>query len=130
MSDHLTRAQLDRLRALLLAERERLLPTQTRPVADDAIGDVQDHAAEAARLERDTRLVQHGRDRLAEVEAALVRIEDGSYGECEETGDPIPFARLLLEPTTRYTVEALEGLEDERARDRVRAGVTEDDPAY
>ena len=49
---------------------------------------------------------------------------------CEETGDPIPFARLLLEPTTRYTVDALEGIERERARDAVNVGDGGDDPAY
>jgi DnaK suppressor protein len=130
MSQHLSHDQLAVLRALLVAERTRLLGTQTRPVADDAIGDVQDHAAEAARLEREVRLVDHGRERLEEVEAALVRMEDGSYGVCEETGDPIPFGRLQLEPTTRYTVDALESIESDRARDRVRGGTDEDEPAY
>ncbi|MBL8948859.1 MAG: TraR/DksA family transcriptional regulator [Myxococcales bacterium] len=130
MSDHLSKAQIEQLRALLLAERAQFLATQTRPVADDAIGDVQDHAAEAARVEREVRLADHGRERLAEVEAALVRIEDQTYGVCEETGDPIPFARLLLEPTTRYTVDALEGIERERARDAVNVGDGGDDPAY
>jgi DnaK suppressor protein len=130
MSDHLSKAQIDQLRGLLLAERAQFLATQTRPVADDAIGDVQDHAAEAARVEREVRLVDHGRERLAEVEAALVRIEDQTYGVCEETGDPIPFARLLLEPTTRYTVDALEGIERDRARDAVNVDGGGDDPAY
>ncbi len=130
MSQHLDAKQLQQLRTLLVDERTRLLAGQTRPVADDAIGDVQDHAAEAARLERDVRLGDHARERLSEVEAALVRIEDGDYGECEETGDPIPFARLLLEPTTRYTVDALEIIERERARDLVRSGIADDDPVY
>ena len=94
----------------------------------EAIGDVQDHAAEAARLEREVRIADHGRERLLEVEAALVRIEDQTYGICEETGDPIPFARLLLEPTTRYTVDALEGIERDRAREGTTGG--DDEPAY
>lgn len=132
MSSHLAGPQLEQLRAILVAERTRLLGIQQRPIADDAIGDVQDHAAEAARLERDVRLGDHSRDRLAEVEAALVRIEDGTYGECEESGDPIPFERLLAEPTTRYTVGALEVIEREQARDLVRddGARREDDPAY
>jgi DnaK suppressor protein len=132
MSSHLEGSQIERLRQMLLAERTRLLASSSRPIADDAIGDVQDHAAEAARLERDVRLGDHVRDRLAEVEAALVRIEDGTYGVCEETGDPIPFARLLAEPTTRYTVAALELIERERARDKVRdaAPGRDEDPVY
>lgn len=115
---------------MLQTERARLLEVRTLPVADDAIGDVQDHAAEAARLERDVQVGEHSRNRLAEVEAALVRMEDGSYGECEETGDPIPFGRLLAEPTTRYTVEALESVEREQQRDRVRGDEPDDDKAY
>ena len=43
-------------------------------------------------------------------------MSDGSYGECEESGDPIPFGRLLAEPTSRYTVEAQELLESEDTR--------------
>ncbi|HET6585401.1 MAG TPA: TraR/DksA C4-type zinc finger protein, partial [Nannocystaceae bacterium] len=59
------------------------------------------------------------RERAGEVSAALARMDAGTYGICEETGEPIPFERLRSEPTTRYTVEALELLERERARQRV-----------
>lgn len=130
MSDHLTAVQLEQLLAQLHAERVRLVAQQTRPVADDAIGDVQDHAAEAARMERDVRLVDHALERVREVDAALARMADGTYGLCEETGDPIPFARLQIEPTTRYTVDALELIERERARDEVRLAKSEDDKPY
>lgn len=116
--DHLGAAALEELRATLLAERTRLRARAEAPVADDAIGDMQDHAAEDARLERSVRLADHERRRLQDVEAALARMADGSYGICEETGEPIPLARLRSEPTTRYTVEALEQLERERARAR------------
>ncbi len=78
--------------------------------------DLQEQAAGEV-AQRDRLLVSGmDRSRLAEIEAALARMADGTYGECEETGDPIPFARLRAEPTTRYTVEALEILESERAR--------------
>ncbi|MBK8240365.1 MAG: TraR/DksA C4-type zinc finger protein [Deltaproteobacteria bacterium] len=56
-----------------------------------------------------------------------MRMREGDYGICEETGEPIPFARLRSEPTTRYTVEALEDLERERARDRTSSGGDDDD---
>jgi DnaK suppressor protein len=57
---------------------------------------------------------------MREVDAALARMDDGSYGVCEETGDPIPFGRLSAEPTARFTVEAQEQLEHENDRDRTR----------
>ncbi len=45
---------------------------------------------------------------LNKVESALLRIEDGSYGFCEETGDPIGIPRLLARPTATLTIEAQE----------------------
>jgi len=51
--------------------------------------------------DRETRL-------LANIEAALRRIEAGDYGYCEETGEPIGLPRLLLRPTARLCLEAKE----------------------
>ena len=45
-------------------------------------------------------------DTLIEVNAAIERIETGTYGTCEMTGQPIPAERLKAVPWTRYTVEA------------------------
>ncbi len=45
-------------------------------------------------------------DTLKEVEDALRRIEDGTYGVCEFTGKPIPEERLKAVPWTRFTTEA------------------------
>ena len=45
-------------------------------------------------------------DTLIEVDAAIERIELGTYGTCELTGKPIPAERLTAIPWTRYTVEA------------------------
>ena len=82
-----------------------------------------------AQFEQSIRVSDHDRMHLVEIEAALARMDDGTYGICEETGDPIPFARLLLEPTTRYTVEALEVIEDERRRGEVSdRGADEEQP--
>lgn len=43
---------------------------------------------------------RHARE-LREVDAALKRIAAGSYGVCEDTGEPIPYARLKAKPTAR-----------------------------
>lgn len=42
---------------------------------------------------------------IAEIDAALARVEDGTYGECEECENPIPIARLRAIPTARRCVE-------------------------
>jgi DnaK suppressor protein len=120
--DHLTAEQIETLRSRLLAERATLLgllPDATAALVDAGqpdVGDIQDAAAtEAASLTAHT-LAEREQARLAEVEAALQRLRDGSYGLCEVTDDPIPAARLLAEPTARTTVEAQAQLERERAQ--------------
>jgi DnaK suppressor protein len=50
---------------------------------------------------------------LHEVDAAIRRIEEGTYGVCEETGQPIPDARLRAVPWTRYEKKVQERLERE-----------------
>jgi len=59
---------------------------------------------------------------LYEVEAALRRIEDGSYGVCEETGEPIPAARLRAIPWTRFARAVESRLESEGAVPGARLG--------
>ncbi len=122
---HLDSEQLATLRERLSQERGALLRLRQQEASDtvaDAeqtldVGDRQDAAAaEAARLARFT-LADHERARLAEIEAALQRMQDGSYGVCELSDEPIPYARLLAEPTARATVEALADAERERRRD-------------
>ena len=121
--DHLSAEQIERLRQTLQQERNRLVAAvaeeERSAVADEEVGDIEDKAAEEHRRST-ARLVQgHHSSRRAEVEAALRRMEERTYGICEETDEPIPYARLESLPTTRYTVEALELLEDDEDRDRL-----------
>jgi DnaK suppressor protein len=46
--------------------------------------------------------------RLLEIEQALARIENGSYGFCQETDEPIETERLIAIPWTRYSIEGAE----------------------
>ncbi len=133
--DHLHAAQIAELRRLLTEEQEQLRVRQ-RSVTDDAAdvltepGDAQDLASDEARRTLALRRQQHEEARLREVEAALRRMDDGSYGTCEESGDEIPFARLRAEPTTRYTVEAQEQVETEAAREGVARRAPDERDAY
>ncbi len=127
MSEHLTAAQFEQLRGLLLEQRVRLFERGGLQITEDDDAEPMDRqeeaAGEVARRDR-LALTKQDRRRLEEVQAALSRMDEGIYGECEETGETIPFARLLAEPTTRYTVEALEILESEASR----ADVVRQDP--
>lgn len=75
--------------------------------------DVQERAALERDRARELAELRAGRRRRVELEAARGRMDAGSYGICEETGEEIPFARLLAEPTARLTVDAQELAERE-----------------
>ena len=45
---------------------------------------------------------------ISKIDAALGRIEDGTYGYCEETGEPISLERLMARPIATLTIEAQE----------------------
>lgn len=117
--DHLSDAQVQLLEAKLRAEAATLqasLAEQTDGLAATEAPDprdIEDAAADEAGRFRETQLRERQRGRLAEVEAALERLDSGDYGICEDTGDEIPFRRLELEPTARLTVEAQEQREVE-----------------
>jgi DnaK suppressor protein len=68
--------------------------------------------ADRASAETDRALELRTRDRerklLSKIDAALQRIEDGSYGYCEETGDPIGVKRLEARPIATLSLEAQE----------------------
>lgn len=59
----------------------------------------EEHALELRTRNRERKL-------LKKVQAAIKRIDDGDYGYCEETGDPIGVARLMARPTATLSLEA------------------------
>ncbi|AWB22493.1 MULTISPECIES: RNA polymerase-binding protein DksA [Methylobacterium] len=65
-----------------------------------------------ASSETDRAIELRARDRqrklIAKIDAALSRIEDGSYGYCEETGEPISLKRLEARPIATLSLEAQE----------------------
>ena len=68
--------------------------------------------ADRASSESDRALELRTRDRqrklISKIDAALKRIEDGTYGYCEETGEPIGLARLDARPIATLSLEAQE----------------------
>ena len=68
-------------------------------------------------------LVSSEQEALGEIEAAIKRIKDGTYGICEVTQEPIAKDRLLAVPFTRYSASAQKELERNRHRSRTQAGI-------
>jgi DnaK suppressor protein len=68
--------------------------------------------ADRASSETDRAIELRARDRqrklIAKIDAALKRIDDGSYGYCEETGEPIALKRLEARPIATLSIEAQE----------------------
>jgi len=59
----------------------------------------EEHALELRTRDRERKLIK-------KVQQALMRIESGEYGYCEETGEPIGLKRLLARPTATLSIEA------------------------
>lgn len=68
--------------------------------------------ADRASSETDRAIELRARDRqrklISKIDAALMRIEDGTYGYCEETGEPISLKRLDARPIATLSIEAQE----------------------
>ena len=100
-------------RQKLLAWKEDII-RQTRETLEGLTSTSEHHAdiADRATSETDRALELRARDRqrklVSKINAALSRIEDGSYGYCEETGEPIGLRRLEARPIATLSLEAQE----------------------
>lgn len=74
------------------------------------MGDIADIASEINEETLSSVLSEAEIETIREIDVALEKIEDGTYGVCEGTGKKIPIARLKAIPWTRYTVEYAETL--------------------
>ena len=70
--------------------------------------DLADRAATEAERQLELRTRDRQRKLISKIDAALRRLEDGSYGFCEETGEPISLKRLDARPIATLSIEAQE----------------------
>ena len=109
--------QKDYFRKKLLAWKAEILRESRETLAALANDNNsnQADAADRASSETDRAIELRARDRqrklIAKIDAALERIEDGSYGYCEETGEPISLKRLDARPIATLSLEAQEAHE-------------------
>ncbi|WP_404421422.1 TraR/DksA family transcriptional regulator [Nibricoccus sp. IMCC34717] len=103
--------------------------TLKRSAKDDA-GDLSSYGQHMADAGTDTfdrdfalSLVSSEQEALTEIDSAIKRIKDGTYGVCEVTGKPIAKERLTAVPFTRYSAEAQKDIEKNRMRTRTAAGL-------
>jgi DnaK suppressor protein len=105
--------QREYFRVKLLDWREDILK-EAKETLQHLQDDNQNHPdlADRASSETDRAIELRARDRqrklIAKIDAALQRIEDGTYGYCEETGEPISLKRLEARPIATLSIEAQE----------------------
>jgi DnaK suppressor protein len=105
--------QVEYFRRKLLKWRDDILNESTetlQSLKEESLH--QPDLADRASAETDRAIELRTRDRerklLAKIDAALKRIEDGSYGYCEETGEPISLKRLEARPIATLSIDAQE----------------------
>lgn len=92
-------------REALLEEAQQTLD-QLRDGSHRDVGDEIDRATREANQALELRTRDRYRKLLGKIEAALARIDNGTYGWCEETGEPIGLDRLRARPVATLCVEA------------------------
>ena len=105
--------QRDYFRAKLLAWKEEILResgSHCRHLQEENVN--HPDLADRASSETDRAIELRARDRqrklISKIDAALQRIDDNTYGYCEETGEPIALKRLEARPIATLSVEAQE----------------------
>jgi DnaK suppressor protein len=116
-ADKIDKKTLFRLRQVLLKEREQIVGEvkqtyeSSQEVGQDGIQDIGDEAANIYNKQILLSLNESERMRLQEVDEALDRIGSGTYGICEECGEPISLKRLEVRPVAKYCVACLSKME-------------------
>lgn len=100
------RRKLNGWKTDLLEETERTLEELQH--AARSIPDIADRASEETDRALELRTRDRQRKLISKIEAALRRIDEGEYGYCEKTGEPISLKRLDARPIATMTVEAQE----------------------
>lgn len=105
--------QLDYFREKLVTWKNEIL-SESKETLVNLQKESQNHpdVADRASSETDRSIELRARDRqrklIAKIDSALARMDDGSYGYCEETGDPIGVGRLDARPIATLSLEAQE----------------------
>ena len=90
---------------ILRESRETLQQLQSER---EHLPDLADRASTETDRSIELRARERQRKLIAKIDAALARIDDGTYGYCEETGEPISLKRLEARPIATLSIEAQE----------------------
>ena len=124
-TEALTQQELDEFKQKLLEARQDIIDKAKQAVVSGNIHldknemmDEVDLASATVEQNLTFRLLDRDRKLLAEIDYALKKIENGTYGICEGTGEQIPKRRLELRPWCRHSVRYKESIEKMRTSGR------------
>jgi DnaK suppressor protein len=105
--------QVEYFRAKLLVWKEEILKESKETIGhlqeeNHILPDVADRASSESDRSLELRTRDRQRKLISKIDSALKRIVDGTYGYCEETGDPISLKRLDARPIATLSIEAQE----------------------
>jgi DnaK suppressor protein len=111
--EYMSKEQLEHFRTILQTWKQDLMQEVDRTMLhmkDEAANfpDPNDRATQESEFSLELRTRDRERKLIRKIEEALKRIEDGSYGYCMETGEPIGIKRLEARPVATLSVEAQE----------------------
>ena len=115
--------KMEEMKGLLLKMKEDTLNEITKAVktgsdvkSGEPSGDIYDQASSERDRELGLILGDREREKLRNIDEALLKIDDGEYGVCEECEEEIPIGRLKVVPFARYCVRCKSDLEKQQAQ--------------
>jgi len=106
----LTAKELKQIKALLQSKINELMAEAGKTVIDMAgqeekLPDLNDRASQESELNLEIRMRERERKLIVKMKEAIDRIDSGTYGICDECGEPIGAKRLMARPVTTYCIE-------------------------
>ncbi len=115
--------KMEEMKALLLKMKEDTLMEISKSVktgsdikSDEPSGDIYDQASSERDRELGLLLGDREREKLRNIDEALMKIEEGEYGICEECEEQIPIGRLKVVPFARFCVKCKSDIEKQQAQ--------------
>src|SRR5208337_4270863 len=115
--------KMNEMKAILLKMKEETLQEISKSLksgsditSGEPSGDIYDQASSERDRELGLLLGDREREKLRNIDEALLKIEEGEYGICEECEEDIPLGRLKVVPFARYCVKCKSDIEKQQAQ--------------
>jgi DnaK suppressor protein len=115
--------KMDEIKAILLKMKDdtlmeisKAVKTGSNVTTGEPSGDIYDQASSERDRELGLLLGDREREKLHSIDEALLKIQDGEYGICEECEEEIPLGRLKVMPFARYCVKCKADIEKQQAQ--------------